>query len=106
MLFQCVDPGFPERAVAIDPVARQDEGLSLEGDQVVTSYDSAADEAGALEDPEMFGRGGERHLEGLGELRDAGLPRAKELEQLAPDRMSESAVGSIKGGSIFNHLVE
>jgi len=53
----------------------------------------------------MFGDGGERHVEGLGEFRDFGFAPGKTGEDGAACRMGKSAEGGVERGRIVNHTV-
>src|SRR5688572_27850185 len=66
---ELVERAFPERAIAIEELACALERLCFEMDVMEPPITFATQEARALEDDEMLRDGGQRHRQGVGDLR-------------------------------------
>ena len=98
--------GFPEFSVVFQPLIGFGERLGRKAARAALAIAAAGDEAGAFEDPEVFGDGGKRHLEGLGEFGDFCFTLRQASEDGAPSGVGESAKGGVKGGNgMINHMV-
>jgi hypothetical protein len=108
-LGQGVELRFPEGAVVVDPGGGGFHGLGVQTAAVDAAIDFAAEEAGGFEDAEMFGDGGEGHIEGLCEGLDGGFAVRETGEDGAAGGIGESGEGGVEGacggGRIVNHTV-
>ena len=84
-------------------------GSERQGDQaahVLTAGDRLLDQADPLEDLYMFGGGGQRHGEGLGQLADGQLAFGQAAEHGAAGSVGQSVKDRIEVRRLFNHMVE
>ena len=96
-----------------EPFGGLRERLGFDAAGAALSVLADGDEAGAFEDFEVFGDGGLRHGEGLGELIDGGFPGGEASEDSAASGIGEggeSGVESFGRGHcitlwLYNHLV-
>jgi len=91
-----------------DPGGGGFHGLGVEAAAVDAAIDFAAEQAGGFQDAEMFGDGGEGHVEGCGEGVDGGFALGEASEDGAACGVGESAEGGVEaggGGGIVNHTV-
>ena len=97
MLGKGVELPLPE-----DPVARNPAGGILHGPPNETAAVHAAvplpgQKPGALENLEVLGDGGERYVEGLGQLRHRGLAARQALQDRATGRIGQRREGRVEG---------
>jgi hypothetical protein len=84
VVFEAVEALFPELAVFVDPPGGFAEGVGFEFAGTPLGFTASGDEAGALEDAEVFRYGGHAHFEGLGQLGDGGFAEGEAREDGAP----------------------
>lgn len=87
---------FPNLAVTCDPFGGFSEWLGFEAAWAALRVAAARDHAGAFEDFEMFGNGGLRHSERLGEIVDGGFTGSEAGEDGAARRIGESSESGIE----------
>jgi hypothetical protein len=68
--------------------------------------DGAADEARPLENPHVFRRSFEGHVEGRAQLAHSQLTLSEPSEHLPPDFMGERVEDRVHVVLLFNHMVE
>jgi hypothetical protein len=96
VLVQSVEGLFPERAMLRDPVGGGGERFRIEATAVDASFASALQETGVFENSQVFRDGGQRHIEGLREVGDAGFSKREASEDGAPRRVGESRERSVE----------
>jgi hypothetical protein len=72
--------------------------------------DLALEQSGGLQHTQMLGDGGERNIEGRGELGDGGLALRQARENGAAGGIGQGPEGGVErgvagGGGIVNHMV-
>jgi hypothetical protein len=73
---------------------------------VDSAIDGAGQQAGGVEDAQMFGNGGQRDVERFGELRDGGFTAGQASQDGAAGGVGEGAEGAVESGRrIVNHMV-
>ena len=101
IVVEAVEALHPELTVVVDPVGGVFEGPGFEAAGAPLGFAATSDEAGTLEDFEMFGNGGHGDGEGLGELGDGGFTGDEMSENGAASGIGESCEG---GGELVLHL--
>lgn len=99
-----MEADFPELAVGFEPLVGVSEGLGFEPARAALGVFATGDEAGVLEDFEVFGDCRLSHGEGLGEFVDRGFAEGQAGEDGAPGRVSEGGEGGIEGGGVWLHI--
>ena len=70
------------------------------------AVDLALEQAGGFEHAEMLGDRGERHREGLSQLRDHGLAASQAVQDSAARGVGQGTKGGVeRRGRIVNHMV-
>ena len=90
-----VETLFPERAMLLDPVGGGPERSGLQPAVVDASLAPPLEQPGVLEDFQVPGDRGQRHIEGRRELRDGELFEGEPGEDCAPDGIGESGEGAV-----------
>lgn len=67
------------------------------------SLATALQESGLLENPDVFRDGWQRHVEGVREIRDAGLAERQAREDGAPRRIRQRGERPVERAGIVNH---
>ena len=98
---------FPEGAITLDPGGRVFHRLRRQAAAVYAAVHFAAQKASRFEDAEVFGDGGERYAERLGEFGDHGFTLCEASEDGAAGRIGKSGESGVESGApeIFNHMV-
>jgi hypothetical protein len=106
MLGEGVELPLPEDPVARDPESGLTHGPPSQTAAVDPAVPLPGQKPGALENPEVLGDGGERHVEGLGQLRHRGLAARQALEDRPAGGIGQRRESRIEGpGLILNHMV-
>src|SRR4030088_1330210 len=93
MVVQTIEAQLPELAVAPHPVGGLLEALCLQSARSPLRVAAAGDEAGALENLQVFRDRGKRHIERLRQLRDRRVALGEAGEDRTPSRIRESTKG-------------
>lgn len=92
-----VELPLPEDPVARDPAGGLFHGLSHEAAPVHPAVPLPGQKPRTLENLEVLGDGGERHVEGLGERRHRGLAARQALEDRPSGRIGQGPEGRVEG---------
>ena len=103
VLGESVEALFPEGAVVRDPVGGGRKRFRVETTVVDPPLAAALDESRLFENPDVPRDGGQRDIEGLGEVGDPGLSERQPREDGPPCRVREGREGSIERPEIVNH---
>ncbi len=98
ILGQRVKPVFPESAVMGDPLGGLLQGLRVQVAAVDPALLFAGEQTGLFEHAEMFGDGGEGHVEGFRQFRDGRLPAGQPCEDRATRRIGQRRKRRIEQG--------
>jgi len=101
IVIEAVEALHPELTVVVDPVGGVFKGAGFEAAGAPLGFAATSDEAGTLEDFEMFGNGGHGDGERLGELGDGGFAGDEASENGAARGIGKSGEG---GGEMVLHL--
>jgi hypothetical protein len=103
---ECVHSFSPEALEVPDPLLPGVHGRRIEATQMAASPDRAADEAGAFQNTDVLGRGGERHPIGRRQVAYGRLPLNEPLEHGPAGRVGQGMKDRIEiDCSLFNHVV-
>jgi hypothetical protein len=106
VLGQAIKRAFPELAIFLDPLGRLFQRLRFQLNFMNPAVSPATQQAGFLEDAQMFGDRRERHGVRTGQIGDAPMPAGEAGEDPAASGIGQGGKGSIKRLWIFNHLVK
>lgn len=106
MLGEGVELPFPEDPVAGDPAGGVLHGLPHETAPVHPAVSLPSQKPGSLENAEVLGDGGERHVEGLGQLRHRGLAARQVREDRPAGGIGQRRKGRVEGTWMLNHVVK
>lgn len=102
-----IEPLAPELAVELDGFLGRAQRLGIEGAAVDAALAGAPKEPGLLEHLDVLRHGGERHAEGLRELRDRARLLADHPQDIAAGGVGEGVEDEVElGGLKVNHMVE
>ena len=93
VIIKTIEGFFPEFSVMLHPMGHLFEGLCLEAAGAPLGVFVAGDQAGAVEDLEVPGDGGERDVEGPGEVGNGGFTVGEPRENGAAGGVGEGGEG-------------
>jgi len=94
---EILEAALPELAIVREPSSGFGEGPGFETGGAALGVATARNQAGALEDFEVFGDSGLAHGEGSGQLEDGGFSPSEAGEDGAARRVSEGREGGVEG---------
>ena len=97
VVVEAVEAGLPVAAVLLQPVGGVLEGFRPEAAGAPLLLAAAGDEAGAFQDLEVLGDGGETRGEGFGQLGDGGFAAGEAGEDGATGGVGEGGEGGAEG---------
>ena len=107
MLGEGVELPLPEDPVARDPERGVFHGPPYEAAPVHPTVPLPGEKPRPFENPEVLGDGGERHVEGLRQLRHRGLAARQALEDRPAGRVRQGRKSGIEQPRhILNHMVK
>jgi hypothetical protein len=94
-------------AITLDPGGGITHRPGLESQTMHSSVTLPPDQAGLLQDAQVFGNCRERDTERLGQFRHAALCPSKQMEDMAPSRVGQSGENRVECRSLpmLNHVV-
>src|SRR5205823_1884543 len=105
--FEDVEAGIPELARALHPLRELVEGFRIQREEMIAPGNATADQAGALQQPDVLRHRVQRDVEGRRHLRHASLARGELAEDLAARLVREGDQGVVElHGRIFILLGE
>jgi hypothetical protein len=103
VLGESVEALFPEGAVVRDPVGGGRERFRIDTAVVDPPLAAALEESCLFENPDVLRDGGQRDIEGPGEVGDPGLSEGQPREDGPPGRVRKGREGAIERPGIVNH---
>ena len=97
MLGEGVELPLPEDPVARDPAGSVFHGPPHEAAPVHPAVPLPGQKPRTLENPEVLGHGGERHVEGLGQLRHRELRAREALQDRPASGIGQRRKGRVEG---------
>lgn len=106
MLFQGIQPHFPEFPVMFEPTSGLAKGPRAQPAVVLAANDLTLEQARAFEDAQMLRDGGQGNIEWLGQLGNGGLASRKLREDGSASGVGEGAENGVEPNrGIVNHAV-
>jgi hypothetical protein len=102
---ELIELEFPEVPVVVDPLRRFSHRRRDEHGAPHAALAPNASQAGALEDANVLGDGGQAHVEPRGEVADRAVTGREPGDDRPPRRIGKGAEGGVEGRVMVNHMV-